>query len=139
MRKGQLLRPIAQHVGSLVAGQRGFDVDKGPGCCAFAESVVTDGANRAMPLAQTAALLATDAVDVDLDIDAHVSAALSNQIAEIPKGQTAILVGVAGNDVAAAAAHQLVNAQVFEVPAVGEVYEVAAVIGQSKQLPHQTI
>src|SRR5439155_21910938 len=115
---GQLLRPVAQHVGSLIAGQRGFDVDQCSGRGVFAESVVTDAANRAVPLAQTGALLAPDAVDVDLDIDAHVRAAFPNQIAEIAKCQAAILVGVAGNDVAAAAAHQLIDAQVFEVAAV---------------------
>ena len=77
-----------------------------------------DGAKVEMTKRNIFAGLAPDAVDVDLDIDAHVRAALPNQIAEISKGQTAILVGVAGNDVAAAAAHQLVDAQVFEVTAV---------------------
>ena len=59
-----------------------------------------------------------------LDFDAEVGAALPNGIASPLNVERIVLLGVAGDDVPAAPADQLVDAEVLEVAAVGEVDEV---------------
>ena len=74
---------------------------------------------------------------VDLDVDAEVGAALLDGVAEILERERAVLPGVARDDEAAAAADQLVDAEVLEVPAVGEIDPRVAVGGHAEQLVEQ--
>jgi hypothetical protein len=54
----------------------------------------------------------------DGDFDAEIDPALANGVAEPLERERGVLLGVAGDDVAAAAANQFVEPQVLEVAAV---------------------
>ena len=58
---------------------------------------------------------------VDVDGDAEVDADLADGVAEILEDVLRVGAGVADDDAVAAAQHHLVQAEVLEVPAVGEV------------------
>src|SRR5690348_10807578 len=95
-----------------------------------------NGSHRAMPAARSI-LLAADAVDIYFDIEPHIGATLANRIPQVFESQVAVLTGIARDDVAAAAPDQLVDAQIFEVSTVGKVDEVAPLVSQSEQFPHE--
>jgi hypothetical protein len=56
-----------------------------------------------------------------VDFDAEIAAALADGVSQVTEGHAFVGVRVGGDDVLAAAAHQLVNGKVFEMAAVGDV------------------
>ncbi len=73
-------------------------------------------------------------VGVDLDSHAEVDPAETHHVRETVGGRAAVGGGLDGDDVAAAAADQLVDAQVLEMAAVGEVNVIAEIVRPAEQL-----
>src|SRR5947209_16285594 len=109
--KRRLLGAVTEHVGGLVTAQRRFDIDQRSGGGFFTESFIVYGADRAMPAAELARRLPSDAVDVNLDIDPHIGAALAYRVPQVFEAEVTVLIGIARDDIAAPATHQLVNTQ----------------------------
>ena len=78
-----------------------------------------------------------DLSNVEVDLHAQVRAALANRVAEILESVAGVGAGIARDDVAATPAHELVDAEVLEVPAVGEIHVAARFVGEPEDLAQQ--
>ena len=74
-----------------------------------------------------------NAVEINLDLDAKVHAAIPQHGCHRSKREIAILLGIAHDNVAAPATHQFVYSHVVKVTAVGEVYIPGIRITQTEQ------
>ena len=81
--------------------------------------------------------LEPDGCDIDRDAHAEIALALADDGAQGAKRNVRVLLAVDCDDVTAAAADQLVNAEIVEMAAVGEVDVAGAVVGAAKQLFEQ--
>ena len=70
----------------------------------------------------------------EADVDAEIDRDLAHRVAEILEGEFRIAAGIADDDAAAAAPDHLVEPEILEVPAVGEIDVVAVVRGQAEHL-----
>ncbi len=132
-----VLRRIAEHIGRLVAGDRGLQVEKRSDMPPRIDLVVADSAHRAVPLAVAMLVAMTDRLDTDLDIDSKIRTAFLDCIPQIVELEKPVLPGIGGNDQPTAAAHKLVEPKVLEVPAVGEINMRVLVVGQPEKLHQQ--
>ena len=151
MRKIRKSRAIFDDVGRLIAGQARLEVEdpaarpvrvtgsaSPPPIDTGATGIflrIGDRSDHTVGLAESA--VDTDRVGIDVDLDAEVGAAFANRSAERSEREFGVLLRVADDDVPAAPAHQLVESEVVEVPAVGQVDELAARRRLSEQLGEQ--
>src|SRR5690606_17756930 len=114
------------------AGEGGLDVEQG----AAAAVGIGDVPDRAA--ARGGAVRARgQRGHVDDDVGAEIDPALVYGVAQVGEGACAVGARVGAQDEAAAPAHQLVQAEVLEVAAVGQVHELAAGVGAAEQLGQQ--
>src|SRR6187455_2762175 len=78
-----------------------------------------------------------DAGRGDVDLRAEIRPALPDRVSEAVEMQRRVLLRIAGDDVAATSAHELIDAKVLEMTAVGEIDERRAVVRQTEQLVEQ--
>ena len=71
------------------------------------------------------------------DGNAEIRAAFPNRVTQVAESVIGIRIRIAGDNQAAAPPHELINAQVFEVAAVGKIDIPAFVARQSKQFRQQ--
>ena len=114
----RVINNIVADIGRLITGERGFDIEESPRVRLGVDVVVMNPAYRTVPTGMTRAFFFRKRADVDLDMDAEVLSALANQTPKVPERQRGVGSGVAQHDVAAAAADQLVDAQVLEVASI---------------------
>ena len=63
----------------------------------------------------------TNRVEVDLDLDPHVDACVPQQLNQTSESQFRVLFAINYNNPLATATQQLIDAQIFDMPAVGDV------------------
>ena len=71
----------------------------------------------------------------DLDPNAEVGPALADHAGEVFEGELAVLARVAGDDIAAAPPHHLVNSQILEMPPIREINVRAGIVRKTECLP----
>ena len=116
MREGGVRARVVRHVDGLVTDDRWFEVDQ--------HAVLERGVDRRIadrPDREARRLARADVeAGGEVDVDAEVDADLPDGVRQIGEGIAAVAAGVAEDDIAAAAEHHLVQAQVLEVTAVGQ-------------------
>ncbi|MGH8637284.1 MAG: hypothetical protein ACREUZ_09145 [Burkholderiales bacterium] len=133
VREHRLPRLVLEHVGRLVARDGRFQVEQRAPLLIGIRDVADDAVDGGL----TGVFDRLNASGADGDLDTEIRPALPDGIAQAAEGQCAVLFCVAGDDEAAAPAHQLVHAEVLEMPAVREVHEVGAIVGEAEQLVDQ--
>ena len=107
---------VVRDVDGLVTGDRRLEVHE--------HAVLEFGIDRRIPDradGETRRLARSDMeAGGKVDVDAEIDADLPDGVRQIAERVAAVASGVAQDDVAAAAQHHLVQAQVLEVAAVGE-------------------
>ena len=83
---------------------------------------------------QTVGSLHLERASVDLDPDAEIDPAEADQVSQVIVRGITVLSCVERDDVSAAAADQLVNPQVLEMAAIGEMHELSAIVGPAEEL-----
>jgi len=124
VREGGIFPAVGQDIGGDAACDSGFYVEqfarRRSDLVAGTVLRIVDGAEDGVALGQT--VVCQDKRSwVDGDFDAEIAAAFSNGVSQVTEGHTLVGVRVGGNDVGAAAAHQFVDAEIFEVAAVGDI------------------
>ena len=72
-------RGITEHIGGLVTGQRGLEVEHRPGMGVGIGFVVTNPADRAMPTAVSVLIALPNRIDIQLNLDSEIGATFLNR------------------------------------------------------------
>jgi len=132
MRKSRVAGAVLRDADVFVAGDGSFEVDE----VADIAGAVLDEADGAVGEA-VAVLLLADGAHVEVDDGSEVGFAETDYFAEAAEVEVGVAFGVRGDDESAAAANELVDAQVFEVAAIADVDIAAVVVGFAEELEEE--
>jgi len=119
--KGGVTRGVVLDVRRLVPGQRGFEIDQGAGGGVGIHFVVANHADGVVATAGLGVGGPLDLVEIQFDVDSQIDADLPDGVAEIFKVELRVTPGIHHEDAVTAAQDHFVQAEIFEMPAVGEV------------------
>jgi hypothetical protein len=120
-----------QDISGLVVCKRAFDVEQD---AALFLSGVADFADGVVGVAEAVEGGWGDAsLRFDVDLDAKVATAAVDGVAKVSEGELGISICVGADDESNMAADEFVDAEIFEVSAIGQVDISGAVSGLSKQ------
>ena len=132
--EGRMGGAVLGNADVFVAGDGGLEIDEVAGTAI----AVLDAADGAVGEAVLIALL-LDGLNVELDNGSEVSGTDTDEIAEAAEFEVFVAFGIAGDDDFAAAADEFVDAEIFEVAAVGDVEEEAGFVGESEEFAGQVV
>ena len=108
---------IREHILRLLSGKRTLDVQDAAWHAAWI-AWITYFADNTVRMTEARVRSRTKRVDVQVDLNSEITAAFAHGITKVFSAKICISSHITANNVFTFAPHQLVNSQIFEMPAI---------------------